>query len=382
MNSNNIELAKTNGTSIKEQTLFFYVQKYYPDALNRVLYDGVGELDIFIPSLNLGIEYDGLYWHKKKLDRDNEKNKQAKSLGLRLIRVRESGLHSTENAFGEVFLRGKDTSYDEIQSLRYVFGKLGKIIQDDRLLSFSLSKAEYYENLPFIYARLYTIPVEPNISNMCGIEFWDKDRNGFLSPINIPKDGWAYAFLKCKNNQSIILPRRYDRDYKNTCIQFRNGCENCVSHWVCPFLSLCHADNYKKGEIYDCDYVESRVRIMIEKGISSRRLSKSYQLDEWMWLKSHLGIKLVKEFLDLRKNKTLQEKYLNFFGYQYRKEMQIGFASQATIKVRNIEEKSIVHVFTQQLKYASIDVEIHPALLKQENLYDDYDDVYEDFFRT
>ena len=32
------------------------------------------EADIFIPELGLVIEYDGFYWHRKKDQKDNEKN--------------------------------------------------------------------------------------------------------------------------------------------------------------------------------------------------------------------------------------------------------------------------------------------------------------------
>ncbi|MDB2536376.1 zinc-ribbon domain-containing protein, partial [Amylibacter sp.] len=32
------------------------------------------ELDLYIPTLKIGIEYDGAYYHAKKLKQDNEKN--------------------------------------------------------------------------------------------------------------------------------------------------------------------------------------------------------------------------------------------------------------------------------------------------------------------
>ena len=53
-------------TSFTEQAIYFYVKKIYPDAVNRckdVLPNGM-EIDIFIPSINVGIEYDGSVWHE------------------------------------------------------------------------------------------------------------------------------------------------------------------------------------------------------------------------------------------------------------------------------------------------------------------------------
>lgn len=50
------------------------------------------ELDIYIPSLKLGIEYDGDYWHSlpKMVERDERKNQECYQKGIRLIRIKES----------------------------------------------------------------------------------------------------------------------------------------------------------------------------------------------------------------------------------------------------------------------------------------------------
>ena len=45
------------------------------------------ELDIFIPELRAGIEYDGFYWHKDKITQDTKKYEKAKGHGIFLIRV-------------------------------------------------------------------------------------------------------------------------------------------------------------------------------------------------------------------------------------------------------------------------------------------------------
>lgn len=49
------------------------------------------ELDIFIPSLNLGIEYDGDYWHSlpDMIERDKKKDLACKEKGISLIRIKE-----------------------------------------------------------------------------------------------------------------------------------------------------------------------------------------------------------------------------------------------------------------------------------------------------
>ncbi len=74
-------------TSFNEAAIFYYVSKVYPSA-TKYHKDGI-ELDVYIPELNVAIEYDGSYWHSK--EKDLEKNKYCKENGITLYRIREDG---------------------------------------------------------------------------------------------------------------------------------------------------------------------------------------------------------------------------------------------------------------------------------------------------
>ncbi len=82
--------------SSHENKIFNYLKKYMPKGEQSFVFKGVRkaglELDIFYPSLNLAIEYDGYYWHKDKIEKDKLKNLFCKSLQIKLIRVRETPL--------------------------------------------------------------------------------------------------------------------------------------------------------------------------------------------------------------------------------------------------------------------------------------------------
>lgn len=80
------------GYSLNEKFLFTFLSKYY-ECRDRVHFDKL-EFDIFIPSLNILIEYDGNYWHefKSKLSKDLYKNQYAIKNNFKLIRIRESNL--------------------------------------------------------------------------------------------------------------------------------------------------------------------------------------------------------------------------------------------------------------------------------------------------
>lgn len=80
------QCAKESQTSFPEQAIYYYISKVFNEAKNRY---GKPEIDIYIPSLKFGIEYDGLYAHKKKAKSEENKNNILKSRGIRLIRIKE-----------------------------------------------------------------------------------------------------------------------------------------------------------------------------------------------------------------------------------------------------------------------------------------------------
>lgn len=81
-------------TSFAEQAIFFYVQKLYPDAQNRYksLFNNNMELDIYIPSIRVGIEFDGGYWHSTENAHKKEclKYQLCKQHDIFLIRIKEN----------------------------------------------------------------------------------------------------------------------------------------------------------------------------------------------------------------------------------------------------------------------------------------------------
>lgn len=75
-------------TSFPEQAIFYYIKKLYPDAINRYKYKRY-EIDIFIPKLNLGIEYNGYFYHRDKYLKDKNKKEILTEEGIQLIVIKE-----------------------------------------------------------------------------------------------------------------------------------------------------------------------------------------------------------------------------------------------------------------------------------------------------
>ena len=89
--------ANEQQSSFPEQAIYYYIKKIYVDAVNRdkEVLDGK-EIDVYIPSLKIGIEYDGPL-HEKSVKRDRDKNMLCKDKGIKLIRVRDCRLNRMKN---------------------------------------------------------------------------------------------------------------------------------------------------------------------------------------------------------------------------------------------------------------------------------------------
>ena len=87
---NKIIFEKKSGTSMPEQIIYYAMKQLYKDTINR--FDGLGfEIDIYIKSLMLGIEYNGSYWHKGHEARDIFKKNCCMQRGINLITVTDNG---------------------------------------------------------------------------------------------------------------------------------------------------------------------------------------------------------------------------------------------------------------------------------------------------
>lgn len=85
---------RTTQVSFSEKAVFYYVSQCFGDAVQNAHPEGLDlgkfELDIWVPSINTAIEFDGYYWHNKSPERDTAKDKACESNGIRLFRIRES----------------------------------------------------------------------------------------------------------------------------------------------------------------------------------------------------------------------------------------------------------------------------------------------------
>ena len=178
--------------SFPEQIINYYISQYYHTICNyRSHFLGRSEIDIFIPELNIGIEYDGYRFHKD-IERDKKKDHLCFLNGIQLYRVRENKCPVYDRTC-ETFILDDDSDNSFTIIIKCILLRLGlketdvdvsrdkhKILETYRNTVISGSIADDYPDLA---------------------EEWDYSLNGKLKPENIPstksKEKYYWLCKKC-----------------------------------------------------------------------------------------------------------------------------------------------------------------------------------------
>jgi len=184
-------------TSFPEQAVFYYVKKAYPEAINKYkeIFENTMELDIYIPSIKCGIEYDGKNWHKteKEYEREKKKYKICKENNIKLIRLRERNDWNERSDIADKIYyieKAKDKKY------------LGLIIQDfiNELQFFPLSGrviVNIEKDKENILSYLTSIDDSLAAKRPDVVKMWDYERNGSLKPEMFSVSSNEELFWKC-----------------------------------------------------------------------------------------------------------------------------------------------------------------------------------------
>ena len=116
-------------TSFREQALFYYVKKLFPNAISRYKPENFErfELDIYIPDWRLAIEYDGVAWHKdSNFDRERRKYRLCREQGIKLIRVKEKMPEEARYGLADAIISTDDFETEQgfTQAIHFVLEKI------------------------------------------------------------------------------------------------------------------------------------------------------------------------------------------------------------------------------------------------------------------
>lgn len=174
--------ANCRNSSVPEQLLFRTVKKYYPDAINRHRIEK-DEIDVFVPSLNIGFEYDGQRFHnKKKLPKDIAKTKRLIDNGVKLYRFREEDCPDIREPGCTVIKVKYAPEYEDLEA------KL-KLLLD--AISSKDIKVDFASEINDVRATLDCLPYEKSFAaseeqkrkaGITPVALWDYEANAPLTP--------------------------------------------------------------------------------------------------------------------------------------------------------------------------------------------------------
>lgn len=172
-------------TSFPEYALVYYLKKYGLEIIHSYKEKGY-ELDIYIPSKKVAIEYDGYLWHKNKTNKDLEKNKKCEKEKIKLYRIREGLLPLNDSSIDYVVHRyQKDLS----KILKEVLSEILEMVVDVDLERDAIA----IENL-----REYTEKENSlSFSNPEVVKEWNYEKNGTLKPEHLAANSNKKVWWKC-----------------------------------------------------------------------------------------------------------------------------------------------------------------------------------------
>ena len=250
-------------TSYAEQAILYYMRKLYPNTVHR--YTGLGfELDVYIPDLNLAIEYDGRLWHKNQT-KDERKFRKCQERGIALLRVREPGL--CDAWFCDAAFVRKNTSDDRSLTdvIREVFLYLGLTADIDTARDHRDIQREYLVNRQKdSFAVLY-----PDIADQ-----WNYEKNAGLRP----------EMFSAHANDKIWWRCRYGHEWKAAIYERSSGCgcPYCAGRKAWPGFNDLMTVRPELAAEWNFDKNGGLKPTMLTKGSNKKVWWKCSRGHEWM----------------------------------------------------------------------------------------------------
>ena len=277
--------SKRRTTSFPEQIVFYYAKKKYPDAINRYrdIFDNGMELDVYIPSIRVAIEFDGANWHntQESFLREEEKYRICRENDITLVRIKEKleqEDHLENTADGIYYIRKKNYKRD----LPWVLGQILDSIGPDAMLRAMEGRLP----LPFYNSvsinverdkneiREYLTPIPNSLAELRPdlVAEWNYEKNGKLVPamfgINSNDKVW-WMCGTCGHEWATTIIHRGGKRNSGCpeCSKIKRG-QSFTERCVAERGSL--ADNNpalaqewhptKNGELLPCDITEKRFK--------------------------------------------------------------------------------------------------------------------------
>ena len=185
-------------TSFPEKAIYYYIKKIFENAIENYHNSLLGrmELDIYLPNQKIGIEYDGVAWHKN-YKRDIKKDNVCYNAGIELLRIREFGCYEYDSKSIKKYVTAhnlEELNDAIIFIISYLNKKYRLKINDDIDVDVDRDRIEILELMNLTEKKNSIASYCPNIG-----DYWDYEKNGKIKPDQISHASEKKIYLKCSN---------------------------------------------------------------------------------------------------------------------------------------------------------------------------------------
>ena len=229
----------SNQSSKNEIRIFTELQALFQEVESRHRIDGL-EVDVYLPSLSIAIEYDGKYWHENKEVKDRAKQAVIEEKGITLVRVREaplSPLSNTDIVVPAACLLKK-------QHLNALVSQLG--LEGD-IVERYISEPNFFNEETYLkYLDYFPSPFPQKslaLINPAMAAEWHRTKNGPLTPSNFTPGSDHVASWQCEKGhewEAAISSRNFFNSRCPYCVGKKATPENCMATTRPDMASVWH----------------------------------------------------------------------------------------------------------------------------------------------
>ena len=223
------------GTSFEEVRFFYYIKKVFSETKNRhrvEINSKKIEVDIYIKSLNLAIEYDGMLYHSKDtmVEKDIKKNKLLNEKGILLLRIREICRNGnktlpiiSKNEFYHVPDSRKSLKKCTCELFDYISNNFELKTKQKNTIS-EIINSDFNDDTELY--KFYSKTIKNNSISVTNPELskdWNYNKNDDLLPEHVGRGSTVEVWWKCHKCENEWLASVHDRSHRN------NKCMKCKS---------------------------------------------------------------------------------------------------------------------------------------------------------
>ena len=172
-------------TSFPEYAIIYYLRKYGLEVIHTFKGNGY-ELDVYIPSKMVALEYDGYYWHKNRTSKDLEKNRRCRRDRIKLYRIREGLLPLDDSSIDYVVRKDQKDLHLVLQKV------LSEIIESSIDVDLTRDSIAIENMRQYADKQKSLLFSNPEIAKE-----WHCEKNGKLKPEHFTANSEKRVWWKC-----------------------------------------------------------------------------------------------------------------------------------------------------------------------------------------